>query len=240
MPIDPAELAASIGTLYKLDLDRGLAATLQQVVNAANVLVGADGAGLMLVATDGRLRWASASNQLAQNAEAQQERAAQGPCMAAFVQRTPMSVADARHGPDSYGMRSVLDKAEVLAALSVPVELEGGPIGTLDVYSGKPHDWDNSEVSALQAYAGVVASLLGAAVAANVKGRLADQLQAALDHRMLIEQAKGILMATDHVDAATAFERLRAAARSSRRPVVEVARDVIAGRPPPGHSNNVQ
>jgi GAF domain-containing protein len=136
MPIDPAELAASIGTLYKLDLDHGLAATLQQVVNAAKVLVGADGAGLMLADTDGRLRWASASNQLAQKAEAQQERTAQGPCMAAFIQRTPMSVADARQGPDSYGMRSVLGKTEVLAALSVPVELEGGPIGTLDVYSG--------------------------------------------------------------------------------------------------------
>jgi GAF domain-containing protein len=240
MPIDPAELAASIGTLYQLDLDRGLAPTLQQVVDAAKVLVGADGAGLMLADTDGRLRWASASNKLAQKAEDQQERAAQGPCMAAFIQRTPMSVADARQGSDSYGMRSVLDKTDVLAALSVPVELEGGPVGTLDVYSAKPCDWDNSKVSALQAYAGVVASLLGAAVAANVKGRLAEQLQAAMDHRVLIERAKGILMATDDVDAATAFGRLRAAARSSRRPVVEVAREVIAGRPLPGHDDRLQ
>jgi hypothetical protein len=38
--------------------------------------------------------------------------------------------------------------------------------------------------------AGVVASLLSAAVTAHVKGRLADQLQAALEHRWLIEQAK--------------------------------------------------
>jgi hypothetical protein len=45
-------------------------------------------------------------------------------------------------------------------------------------------------VAALQAYAGLVASLLSAAVTAQVKGRLADQLQAALEHRWLIEQAK--------------------------------------------------
>jgi len=237
MPIDPAELVTSIGSPYKLDLERGLAPTLQQVVDAAKVLAGADGAGLMLADTEGRLRWASASNQLAQNAEDHQEREAQGPCMAAFVQRTAMSVADVRQGPDSYGMRSVLAKSDVLAAVSVPVELEGGPIGTLDLYSTKPREWDNSEVSALQAYAAIVASLLGAAVAAHTTGRLAQQLQAALEHRGLIERAKGILMAKDDIDAATAFERLRSAARSSRRPLTDVVRDVIAGKPLPSRRN---
>jgi hypothetical protein len=49
---------------------------------------------------------------------------------------------------------------------------------------------DPSEVAALQAYAGLVASLLMAAVTAQVRGRLADQLQAALEHRWLIEQAR--------------------------------------------------
>jgi GAF domain-containing protein len=237
MPIDPAELTASIGSLYKLDLDRGLAPTLQQVVDAAKVLVGADGAGLMLADTEGRLRWASASDQYAQNAEDQQERDAQGPCMAAFIQRTAISVADARQGPDSYGMRSVLTKSDVLAAVSVPVELEGGPIGTLDIYSAKPREWDNSEVSALQAYAAIVASLLGTAVAAQTTGRLAEQLQAALEHRGLIERAKGILMAKDDIDAATAFERLRSAARFSRRSLTDVVRDVIAGKPLPTRRN---
>ena len=105
----------------------------------------------------------------------------------------------------------------------------GGPIGTLDLYSAKPREWDNSEVSALQAYAAIVASLLGAAAAAHSTGRLAEQLQAALEHRGLIERAKGILMARDDIDAATAFERLRSAARSSRRPLAEVVREVIAG-----------
>lgn len=63
--------------------------------------------------------------------------------MAAFIQRTAVSVADSREGPDSYGIRSVLTKSDVLAALSVPVELEVGPIGTLDLYSAKPRELEH-------------------------------------------------------------------------------------------------
>jgi hypothetical protein len=79
----------------------------------------------------------------------------------------------------------------------------------------------------------VVASLLAAAVTAQVKGRLANQLQAALEHRWLVEQAKGMLMGREHLDAQAAFERLRRAARSSSRRVADVARDVTAGKPLP-------
>jgi hypothetical protein len=86
-------------------------------------------------------------------------------------------------------------------------------------------------VAALQAYAGVVASLLSAAVTAQVKGRLANQLEAALEHRWLIEQAKGMLMGRERLDAQAAFERLRRAARSSSRRLADVARDVTAGKP---------
>ena len=73
--------------------------------------------------------------------------------------------------------------------LSVPVEVGGGPVGTLDVYVTAPREWDDSAAAALQAYAGLVASLLAAAVTARAAGRLADQLQAALERRSLIEQA---------------------------------------------------
>ena len=115
----------------------------------------------------------------------------------------------------------------------MPVELDGGTIGTLDIYADQPRDWDPSEVAALQAYAGLVASLLAAAVTAEVKGRLADQLQAALEHRWLIEQAKGVVMGRERLDAQAAFERLRMAARSSTRRLADVAREVTAGQPLP-------
>jgi GAF domain-containing protein len=230
LPIDPADLVVNSATLGKPEFDRGLAHTLQQVVDAAKQLLDADGVGLMLADTNGQLRQASASDQQVQNIEDHQDRAALGLCAAAFAKRTPISVRNVHQDPDSYGLRVVLNDARIVAALSVPVELDGDSIGTLGVYSATPRNWDDREVSAVQAYARIVASLLAAAVAAHVKGRLAAQLQTALDRRMLIEQAKGILMAKEGIDAATAFECLRAAARSTRRRMVDVAHDLIAGR----------
>jgi hypothetical protein len=130
---------------------------------------------------------------------------------------------------------ALLVGASFRAALSVPVELAGGPIGTLDAYARRGRAWNESEVSALQACAGVVANLVGHAVAAHTAGRLARQLQVALEQRVAIEQAKGALMEREGVDAAIAFERLGSVARSHHRRVVEVARDVLAGVPLPPH-----
>ena len=78
MPIDPTDLAKSIGALGSLDPEAGLGPTLQQIANAAKQLFAADGAGLMLVDAEGQLRWASASDQTAQTVEDGQERLAQG------------------------------------------------------------------------------------------------------------------------------------------------------------------
>jgi GAF domain-containing protein len=230
MPIDPTDLAKSIGALGSLDPERGLAPTLQQIADAAKQLFAADAAGLMLVDAEGQLRWASASDQTAQTIEDGQEHLAQGPCAVAFSQRLPAAIRDLRTEPDWQEFTQVLVSEGIRAALSVPVELDGGVIGTLDIYAGQPRDWDPSEVAALQAYAGLVASLLSAAVTAEVKGRLADQLQAALEHRWLIERAKGVVMGREQVDAQAAFERLRGAARSSTRRLADVAKDVTAGQ----------
>jgi GAF domain-containing protein len=190
MPIDPGMLAKSIGTLTDLHPQHDLAKTLQDAAVAARQLFDVDAAGVMLVDADGQLRWASASNQLAQTIEDNQEIFGQGPCMDAFANTRPATMADSRTEPQWGETTLVLADLEVRSALSVPVELGGGPIGTLDLYATSPREWNDSEVSALQAYAGVVASLLGAAAKAELKGALADQLQVALESRLLIERAK--------------------------------------------------
>lgn len=240
MPIGPSELTKSIGAIGSLDPEQGLAPTLQQVVVAAKQLFEADGAGLMLIDREGRLRWASATDQTVQALEDGQERFAQGPCVAAFGRRAPAAIRDIRHEPEWGELAQVMLGEGICAALSVPVELDGSPIGTLDIYSSDPWDWDDSETAAAQAYAGVVASLLAAAVTAQLKGRLAEQLQAALAHRWLIEQAKGMLMGRERLDAQAAFERLRRAARSSSRRLADVARDVTAGKPLPSANRGGQ
>jgi hypothetical protein len=95
MPIDPAMLAKSIGTLNDLDPTRDLAATLQQAVIAAKQLFDADAAGIMLADADGQLRWASASDQRAQTLEDNQEVFAAGPCVEAFASGWPAVMHDA-------------------------------------------------------------------------------------------------------------------------------------------------
>ena len=147
MPIEPAQLAQSLGALGALDLEGGLAKTLQQVLGSATTLLEVDRVGLMLVDPAGALHWAGASDR----------------------------VVEASSGD-----------------LSVPVQVGYGPVGTLDVYVTASREWDDSEVAALQTYAGLVASLLAAAVSARVTGRLADQLHGALEHRSLIDQAAAL------------------------------------------------
>jgi GAF domain-containing protein len=233
MPIDPSMLAKSIGTLNDLDPTRDLPATLQQAVNAAKQLFDAQAAGIMLADADGHLRWASASDERAQVVEDNQEVFAAGPCAQAFTSGKPAVMHDATLERRWGEIALTFVEVQIRSGLSVPVELGGGPIGTLDVYAVDPRSWDDSEVSALRTYAGVVASLLGAAAKAELKGALAEQLQTALDSRSLIERAKGALIERERLDEQEAFTHLRRAARSSGRKLSEVAAEVAVGRPLP-------
>jgi ANTAR domain len=70
---------------------------------------------------------------------------------------------------------------------------------------------------------------------ATVKGELAEQLQWALDHRVLIEQAKRVLMEREGLSPAAAFVRLRTTARTVGRTVGELAGIVLAGGSLPRH-----
>jgi GAF domain-containing protein len=181
MPIDPALLTRSIAALTDRDPERDLASTLEQAVLAAKQLFMVDAAGIMLADNDGALRSASASDQRAQALEDSQERFAAGPCAQAFSTGRPVVMRDATLEPRWGEVRHAFAEARIRSGLSVPVRLDAGLIGTLDVYAVAPGGWDETEVSALQAYAEVVATLVGAAARATVKGRLAEQLHVALD-----------------------------------------------------------
>jgi GAF domain-containing protein len=234
MRIDPLMLSKSVGALSGLDAAADLTDTLQRVVDAAKLLAGADAAGLLLRGERGVLVWASASDPRAERAEAVQTRLGVGPSLAAWQERGPVAVRDVTAEPRWSEVARGFVAAKLRAALSVPVDHEGEPIGTLDVYAAEPRRWSDHEVVALRAYAGVVANLLRSAVSASVKGKLAEQLQWALNHRIVIEQAKGVLMEREELSSAAAFERLRGAARSDGRTVGEVAGMVLAGgRLPP-------
>jgi hypothetical protein len=233
MPIDPALLAKSIATLTDLHPERDLAGTLEQAVVAAKQLFEVDAAGIMLADAEGRLRWASASDPLAQALEDNQETFAAGPCLEAYTTGRPAVICDATLEPRWGEITLAFVELQIRSGLSVPVQLGGGPIGTLDVYAAAPGGWDATEVSALQTYAGLVATLLGTAAKAERSGRLATQLQVALDARDLIAQAKSALMDRERLDDQQAFIELRRAARSSRREPPEGAGVKVVSLPLP-------
>jgi GAF domain-containing protein len=205
MPINPALLTRSIVALTDRDPERDLASTLEQAVLAAKQLFMVDAAGIMLVDNDGTLRSASASDQRAQALEDSQERFAAGPCAQAFSTGRPVVMRDATLEPRWGEVRHAFAEARIRSGLSVPVRLDAGLIGTLDVYAVAPGGWDETEVSALQAYAGVVATLVGAAARATVKGRLAEQLHVALDSSAPAEarEADGDWDGAPRLDVAT-------------------------------------
>jgi GAF domain-containing protein len=230
MPIDPAALVRNISALAGLDAEHDLGRAMQQITSAATALLRVDGAGLMLADERGQLRWATASDQQTQIIEEGQERLGEGPCVNAFAEHAPMAMRDAAKEPHWGKITDVVTGQDMRAGLSVPVQLEGGPVGTLDLYSAQPRDWDQAEISAAQVYAALAATLLSQTVGVQIKGRLAEQLQTAFAHRTRIERAKGMLMLREGIDDAEAFERLRNAARSSRRPLIEVVDEILGGQ----------
>jgi AmiR/NasT family two-component response regulator len=82
-------------------------------------------------------------------------------------------------------------------------------------------------------YGVVLAGLLRVAGESETRAQVITQLEHALRHRVMIEQAKGILMEREGLDPAAAFDRLRRAARADRRRVGEVAAEVVGGEVPP-------
>src|SRR5581483_9566521 len=138
--------------------------------------------------------------------------------------------ADLAHDPRYRQVGPQLAARGVHAVLGVPIRLGGGPVGSLNVYVDEPHEWPGEEVTALETYGQLLGGLLSATLAAERRGQLADQLQYALDYRVVIERAVGYLMASHSVDAVDAFNRLRTAARDRRRRVADLAADVLSRR----------
>jgi GAF domain-containing protein len=126
-------------------------------------------------------------------------------------------------------LAALVGQVSVRSAMSIPVRLDGRPIGTLDVYATRPGNWSAETVTAAQAFAGVAADLVLASVQRGELMREVAELQHALTARIWIEQAKGVLVGAQGLTPEAAFERMRAEARSTRRKVLEVAREVVQG-----------
>jgi GAF domain-containing protein len=233
MAIDPEALAASLRRLATLGKPGiGVVEALRQVTEACVDLFGVTGSGIMLADEQNVPRYVAASDGPGSMLEVVESDTGQGPCTEAFVNNTVVASTDVTTEGRWPDLASALGPHGVRAVLGLPVRLGGVTVGTLDVCYDHPHVWQDDECQALARYRDVVESTLANAVAAHNAGELAAQ-QYALDYRVIIERGVGYLMARDQVDAMTAFDRLRRAARDTQTKIGDVAQRLVStGRLP--------
>ena len=200
---------------------------LLRVAEATRTVLEVDGAGLTLVHEGGLPRWVAATDAAMELLEQVQHDFGEGPYLQAYAQDRAVSIQDLGAAPTWARLDAVVGQLHVSGVLSVPVRLAGQPVGTLDVYSIHPRAWTTHELEAVGEFAAVAGELVHTAVElANQKVEVA-QLRQALTSRVWIEQAKGVLAATQGTDPEATFQQLRARARASSRKLGELAREVV-------------
>jgi GAF domain-containing protein len=231
VPIDLTALTTSISRLDQVtSADDEPAELLHRVLESAQSLFGLSGLGLMFVDENEALRYVAATNSAVHALERAQEESGEGPCVDSLVLDEVVACEDLSTDDRYRVVGRVVAEHGIRAVLGVPVRLGGAAVGTLNVHRDRPHLWDDSDITAIRGFAGVIEAVLRTLLAAERHSRLSDQLTYALEHRVVIERSIGYLMARDGVDAVTAFDVLRRSSRSSRRKVGEVAADVLAGK----------
>ncbi len=209
--------------------DRAPEEVLGEVTSiAARGIPGAESTSITLVRGD-RAYTAAHVGEMALAADELQYERGHGPCLDAGRGGVVLRIDDTRtevRWPD-YVARVV--STGVRSSLSVPLPYQGGCIGALNVYSGRPAAFTNPDSLA----AGLdVAEAVAVAVAnADAHAQLGEHsrnMRLAMESRSVIEQAKGVLMAQRGVDAEQAFEILREASQRANRKLRDIAVGVVA------------
>ena len=200
---------------------------LDRVVATADALFGADGTALMLVDRDQVLRNLAASDPRAALLEDLQAEHGEGPCVDAFDDKRPVAADDLRRDDRWPAFSPAAASRRLVAVLASPIPYSDQAVGVVAVFAGEAHAWAEGEQEAIVAFTDLVAMLILNAMEASERGRLASQLQGALDSRVVIEQAKGVLVGRHGLTTRQAFDRLRRQARDQRRPLTEVAQAVV-------------
>ncbi len=224
---DPADVRRAIDALREKGSDSQLPSALEQVIESATSLFNVTGSGIMFADDEHELHYVAATDAHGRHLEKLQSHAGRGPCVDALMLDTVIRTSDVTTDGRWRVLHEELAETPVRAVVGIPVHLAGAAVGSLDAYHERPHDWSDDEVRGLAAYAGLVESLLVTALRAERHERLATQLQHALEHRVSIERAVGMVMARRNLEAVDAFNVIRSAARSSRRRVADVAAELL-------------
>jgi len=185
--------------------------------------------GIMLVDPTGQLQLVASTSEEANLVEIFQLAAGAGPCLDCFRTGTAVTVGDLEVEGDRWPTFS--KEALAVGYRSVhatPMRLRGQTIGTMNLFSSHPGAMAQSDIDIAQALADVATIGILQERSIRTAQLLSEQLQQALDSRILIEQAKGVLAASLNTTMNNAFSILRTYARDRNLPLREVAGDVVS------------
>jgi GAF domain-containing protein len=185
------------------------------------------GSGVSL-GRDGDLIFATAvPEQLAALEQVQQDHQT-GPCIAAYREKRIVAIDDLREHVDRWPRYcAVAESIGVTSVASLPMQLHGIRVGSLNLYAEGLQPWAAGDLSVAAVMADMATGYLINASIVQEQAALNTQLQNALDSRIVIEQAKGILANSHRVSVDAAFQRLREYARSHNMTVRSVAESIV-------------
>jgi GAF domain-containing protein len=221
------DLRATFVQLAQLFRDGGTPQETCEVVARAcvDVVGGCDHAGVALLSRNGVFMTLSATDQVAELADALQRETGEGPCLDASIDEDIKNDQDFANNPTwPQFARRMLESTPVRSALACPLVLEGRRGGALNMFADRTGAFTPDDV----ANAAVLAAFASVAVAAALERETSSQLRVALDTNRTIGAAVGILMATHNLPHADAFALLSTAAQRVNRKLHDLAADIVA------------
>ena len=204
---------------------------LHTLVERTVALLDADAGGIMLADQQGGLEVLAASSHEVRLVELFEVQNEEGPCLEAFrsgEEVTKPDLAAMRRTWPAFTAR--VEQAGFASAQAVPMRLRDEVIGALNVFRRAPGALSASDMRLARALADIGTIGLLQERSLRARDRLAEQLQGALNSRVLIEQAKGVLAERSGLEVGQAFTALRDHARRNGIPLAEVADAVVRGR----------
>jgi len=191
-------------------------------------------AGLMLAAPDGELRLMASSSETMRLLELFELQSQEGPCLDCYRTGQPVlnqDLATANGRWPRFAPEALAAGFQSVRAL--PMRLRGTVIGVLNLFHVESGEMRQVDVEAAQAFADVATIAILQHRAALEAQVINEQLQCALNSRIIIEQAKGMVAEREGLDMEQAFRTLRSHARNHNLRLVDVAAFVIDGSLPP-------
>lgn len=203
---------------------------LQTLAECCVDLVDVSAAGIMLADENGELRHAACSNEQMRFVELLELQLAEGPCFDAFLSHEPVVCASAADAMVRWPNFAPQAKAAGFEGYSaVPMRLRTQVIGALNLFSFSEITLGDADIKVVQAMADVATIGILHERLVQDANAFSTQLKVALESRVVIEQAKGIIAEHKHISVDVAFDQLRSFARSHNRLLGHSARQIIDG-----------